>query len=85
MSHRFQYVIDNGLNTDEEYPYVGSFFNVTCKAKSPYVVKVKEAVVVDATESALKDAVGTYDLAIILRFWCNNNIDVMILLVSFST
>ncbi|CAH1106464.1 unnamed protein product [Psylliodes chrysocephalus] len=59
MSHRFQYVIDNGLNTDEEYPYVGSFFNVTCKAKSPYVVKVKEAVVVDATESALKDAVGT--------------------------
>ncbi|CAH1109437.1 unnamed protein product [Psylliodes chrysocephalus] len=55
--YAFQYASKNGLASAAEYPYEAK--NNNCKENSGSVVKVKEAVAVDPTESALKEAVGT--------------------------
>ncbi|CAH1102142.1 unnamed protein product [Psylliodes chrysocephalus] len=53
----FEYVIKHGLNSEDEYPYEA--VDGSCRAKSGSVVQVKEVVSVEATESALRDTVGT--------------------------
>ncbi|CAH1110855.1 unnamed protein product [Psylliodes chrysocephalus] len=57
MLTAFEYVIGHGLNSEAEYPYEA--VNGSCRAKSGSVVQVKAAVSVEATESALRDTVGT--------------------------
>ncbi|CAH1109597.1 unnamed protein product [Psylliodes chrysocephalus] len=57
MLTAFEYVIKHGLNSEDEYPYEAE--DGKCRAKSGSVVQVKEGVSVEATESALRDAVGT--------------------------
>ncbi|CAH1112852.1 unnamed protein product [Psylliodes chrysocephalus] len=53
----YRYVIKHGLNSDAEYPFEATDDN--CRAKNYSLVKVKQGVAVDPTESALKEAVGT--------------------------
>ncbi|CAH1109599.1 unnamed protein product [Psylliodes chrysocephalus] len=77
--YAFQYVGKNGLASAAEYPYEAK--NNICKEKSGSVVKVKEAVAVDPNESALKEAVGKYKLALILHIWYINILILVILLL----
>lgn len=76
--YAFQYASKNGLASAAEYPYEAK--NNNCKENSGSVVKVKEAVAVDPTESALKEAVGKYELATILHIWYINILSFVILL-----
>ncbi|CAH1101723.1 unnamed protein product [Psylliodes chrysocephalus] len=59
MLNAFEYVKQHGLNSEADYPYDG--FDLKCRAKSDSAVTVKEVVALDATESALEEAVGKYE------------------------
>jgi len=57
MVAAFEYVIDHGLTTEEAYPYRAEQYS--CRAPSSSAVTVTDYRYVDASESALREAVGT--------------------------